>query len=96
MDNDWKNELHKLICAIRHEKEAGKLLSELLTPAEHDDLAKRWQIVKLLMKNETQRNISKKLKLSIATVTRGAKELNYGDGTFQIFFKRLYSRKFSK
>ena len=91
MAKDWKKELVKLLFSARSKKEVKELLNSLLTPSEYDELAKRWQIVKMLIGDTAQRKIKKELGVSIATVTRGSKELNYGNGVFQRFFKRLRS-----
>lgn len=92
MEDEWKKELAQLIASARGTKEAGLLLNALLTPTEHAELAKRWQIVKQLIQKVPQREIRDKLKASIATVTRGSRELQYGNGIFQKFYKRLRER----
>lgn len=93
MDARWKKELIGLIGSARNKEEIGELLSTLLTPAEHDELARRWQIVKRLIEGSTQRKVKEELKVSIATVTRGSRELKYGKGIFQKFYKRLRDKK---
>ena len=57
-------------------------LHDLLTPGEYDALAIRWQIVKLLADGLTQREITERLHISIATVTRGSRELYDKHGAF--------------
>ncbi len=92
MENEWKKELARLVASIRSAKEASELLGSLLTPAEHKELAKRWQIVKQLIEGVPQRAIRDKLSASIATVTRGSRELQYGNGIFQKFYERSKGR----
>lgn len=58
-------------------------LADLLTPEELEHLALRWQIVKLLHKGFTQREVSRQLKVSIATITRGSRVLRNRYGGFQ-------------
>lgn len=60
----------------------GAFLVDLLTPTERDDLAARWQIVKLLASNTPQRDIAQQLNVSIATVTRGSRALHDSKGGF--------------
>jgi TrpR family trp operon transcriptional repressor len=48
-------------------------LKALLTEKELEEIAKRLEIVRLLKEGKTQREVSKQLKVGIATVTRGAK-----------------------
>lgn len=92
MDDGWRPELNALIASARNAREAGALLKELLTPAEYDELAMRWQIIRGLIEGETQRAVRDELETSIATVTRGARELKYGNGAFKKFYTRLYGR----
>ena len=82
-------DLYALFIAVETEKEAEKLLSDILTPQELDSLAERWQIVQELAKKNTQREIAKKLKTSIAKVSRGSRILQYGEGGFLHFIKKL-------
>lgn len=88
MEDAWK-ELARLVASVKGTKEADAFLKALLTPVEHEELAKRWQIVKQLIQEVPQREIRDKLKASISTVTRGSRELQHGNGTFQKFYKRL-------
>lgn len=92
MKDAWKKELAKLITLAKGAKEIDELFKALLTPAEHEELAKRWQIVCGLIEGEPQRAIRDKLSASIATVTRGSRELKYGNGIFQKFYERLRGR----
>jgi len=92
MKPGWRKELGRVIASIKDEKEANELLCEILTPAEYEEVVKRWQIVKLLEQGVPQREIRDRLHVSIATVTRGARELKYGKGSFKKFYNRIYSR----
>ena len=89
MESDWKKELHALMASIKNKKEAEELLTSLLTPMEYDEIVRRWQIIKGLIEGESQRSIRDRLKISIATVTRGSRELKYGNQSLQKFYKRL-------
>lgn len=53
-------------------------LKGILTVKELDEIATRLQIVKLLKKGVSQQRIAKQLKVGIATVTRGSKEIAQG------------------
>lgn len=93
MEDNWKRELVELIASVKSKGEINELLTALLTPMEYEELAKRWQIVKRLIEGVPHREIKKELGASIATVTRGSREIRYGNGTFQKFYKRLEGRK---
>ena len=69
--------------AAKNRKLLREFLQDLLSPAEYKDLSIRWQIVKLLNKKVPHRDISKKLRVSVATVTRGSRELLNKKGGFK-------------
>ncbi len=60
----------------------GEFLIDLLTPAEYREISFRWQIVKMLHRGMPQRQIAKDLGVSVATVSRGARELLDPKGGF--------------
>ena len=93
MEADWEKELIELIASAKNRSDIKELLTALLTPVDYEELAKRWQIVKRLIEGAPQRDIKNELGASIATVTRGSREIQYGNGTFQKFYKRLEGHK---
>lgn len=64
-------------------------IKDLLTPSEYRDMGIRWQIIKRLVKRGKHREIASDLKIGIATVGRGSRELNDKDGGFWQMVKRL-------
>lgn len=82
-------ELCALLASIDSPKEADLLLSDLFTPQEVASLIERWQIVQLLKQGMPQRDIAEKLNISISTITRGSRALQYGSGGFDYFLKKL-------
>lgn len=50
----------------------------ILTPQEQEQLPKRLEIIKRLKKGQSQWQIAADLKVGVATVTRGSKELQKG------------------
>ncbi|OGK13095.1 hypothetical protein A3A93_04445 [Candidatus Roizmanbacteria bacterium RIFCSPLOWO2_01_FULL_38_12] len=71
-------DLAKLLVSINSVSEMENLLLGLLTPKEREELPRRIQIVKMLKKGLPQHHIASKLKVGVATVTRGAKEIQQG------------------
>ena len=69
------NEIYKILNELKSQKDISTFLSEILTNNELETLSKRWRILKLLAKGETQRKISKDLNVSLCKVTRGSKIL---------------------
>ena len=85
-----KKELLKILSGIKDVKLMEDFLVDLLTPAEVKDIVLRWQIVKLLSQGITQREVAKKLGVSISKVERGARELLDKKGGFgKILIKQI-------
>ena len=82
-------ELFELFAAIDTPTEAQKLLEDILTPHELESLTERWQEIKLLARGMTQRDIAKKLGISISKVSRGSNALKYGTGGFARMLQKL-------
>lgn len=93
MNDRWREELGKLFMHVENRSEVRGLLSGLLTPAEYDEIAARWQIVKLLKDGYPQRDVAEALGVSVATVIRGARELKYGSRSLHEFYDRMYGKK---
>ncbi|HOX60732.1 MAG TPA: Trp family transcriptional regulator [Candidatus Magasanikbacteria bacterium] len=68
-----KQELLDLILLAEDRVFLDKLLQDLLTPKEYEEIIKRWQIIRQLHLGISQREISKNLNVSITTVTRGSR-----------------------
>ena len=69
------------------------LLEDLLTPNETEALGERWQIVKRLRAGATQREVAAELGVSVTTVSRGARQLKYGTGGFEVALARKPRRR---
>lgn len=71
----WRQFIHWCQQA-EDEKQLDALFELVLTPEEKNDIATRCLIIKELVKQEdSQRDIAKKLNVSIAKITRGSNEL---------------------
>ena len=79
MSDKYLNELVQTLAAFSDHKQLRKFLAAILTPKELDEIPKRLQIIKMLKKGVAQRDISAKLKVGVATITRGSKELHKGN-----------------
>lgn len=60
-----------------------RFLKSLLTPNEIEEISTRWALVQLLDNGMSQRNISKKLGLSLCKITRGSRELKKNNSAFK-------------
>ena len=79
-----------VIKAAKNKALLHEFLYDLLSPAEYKDLAVRWQIVKMLYQKVPQREIAEKLHISIATVTRGSREMINKKGGFKQVLEKYY------
>jgi len=71
----FKSDLVHNLAEVQTDKNMRRLLDILLTPPEFDEMSRRLQILKKLIKGKTQRAIARDLGVGIATVERGAGEL---------------------
>ena len=78
MSKKYENELIDLLSGIAVNGAMADTLSNLLTPQELEEMALRLQIFKGLLKNKSQRQLAKDLNVSLATISRGNRELKYG------------------
>ncbi|RMH65494.1 MAG: transcriptional regulator [Calditrichaeota bacterium] len=67
--------IYRQMARLNNPAEIGKLFEALFTPAELEDLAARWEILKRLHRGDTQRKIAGELHLGLCKITRGSKEL---------------------
>lgn len=78
MEKDLLSQLSQEIVIMKTKEEVVNFFEAILTPKEIREIPKRLLIIKLLKSGMPQQEIAKKLKVGIATVTRGSKELAKG------------------
>jgi len=61
----------------------------ILTPNETDEVATRWALVREIDVGTTQREIARKMGLSLCKITRGSKELKKENSPFKRMFELL-------
>ena len=83
------DDLLSVLGSMQRPAELSRLLSDLFTPAEIEAVGERWSIVKLLAAGHPQRVVRDQLGVSIGTVSRGARQLRYGDDGFALAFDAL-------
>lgn len=85
-----KNTFATLLAAAKNAQEIEELFSALLTPAEKKTLQERVEIVEGLLAEKTQRKISEETGASLATISRGSREIKFGSGILQKLFSRVF------
>lgn len=90
---DWNqkknDQLFEGILALKNKDECARFFRDLCTMEEMADMSDRWQMVKMIIKGDSYREIARKLKVSTTTVARVAHWLNYGQGGYKLIVKRL-------
>lgn len=75
MNDSPLHSLAQSLSRLKKAKQVAEFLQEILTPSECSAVILRWRICQLLLKGETQRDISRQLGVSLCKITRGAREL---------------------
>lgn len=79
MNEGWK-EFLSLVKSIKSENELSGILKLVLTPEEFASIGGRILILQALLRgDESQRDMAERLKVSIATITRGSNALKIVD-----------------
>ncbi len=86
--NNFKHDLVHNLAEIQTDKSMRDFLDVLLTADEFEEISIRLQILKKLLKGQTQRKVAKVLGVGIATVTRGAAELKVKKAKVEGMIKR--------
>ncbi|MEA3223507.1 MAG: Trp family transcriptional regulator [Thermodesulfobacteriota bacterium] len=88
MDKGDIHELAEVLSRIRDKELMARFLEELFTPAEIGTFSLRWELVSLLNKGTSQREISKRLGISLCKITRGSRELKKGGSALKEVIRR--------
>jgi len=83
-------ELCRAVVAMQDEAECLNLLKDLCTPAELEAIADRWRVVPLLKVGRPYREIHDLTGVSVTTIGRIARFIDYGNGGYQLAYERLY------
>lgn len=76
---EYLKELSERMVSIKEPKLMESFLKTILTPKELEEVATRLQILKMLKDGVPQRKIASELGVSIGTISRGSREIQYGD-----------------
>ena len=87
-ESAFGKELEGVLLGVKSKKFLHEVLIDLLSPSEYKDLALRWQVMKMLYRGYSQREIRNKLRVSIGMVTRGSRELQNKKGGFAALLKK--------
>ena len=74
---------------LKTSDEAHRFFRDLCTAEEIDEMARRWQVAKMLADERPYREIADETEVSTATVTRVAHWLTHGKGGYRLILRRL-------
>ncbi|MCB9540103.1 MAG: DNA-binding transcriptional regulator [Myxococcales bacterium] len=86
---DLPADLVTVLAALSDPADVQRLMADLLSPAEARKVGERWAIMKGLTAGETHRAVRDRLGVSIATVSRGSRQLQFGAGGFDLALRTL-------
>ena len=94
-NNKPKDEFLNVLVEISKDKKfLDGFFKAILRPREYKEIAHRLQVFKMSFLGYPQRQIAKKLKVGLATVSRGAREVKKQDKIFKKIFQ--HAKKTSK
>lgn len=85
--------LFEAIATLDSRNEVAAFLEDLCTPAELEAMIDRWTVVPYLQKGSSYREIHKLTGVSLVTIGRVAKALQFGAGGYQLLLDRLASER---
>jgi TrpR-related protein YerC/YecD len=91
--NEKEKFLVKAFLALKTEKEMANFLRDLLTLPEIEEFANRLEIVRLLFKGESYKEIADETKVSTTTVSRVSHWLFSGTSGYYKVISKLQKRK---
>lgn len=83
-------DLFKAILELKTLDEVANFCRDLMTEAEIEEFASRWNVAKKLYEGKSQRIVSSETGVSIATVTRVNQWLRRGMGGYLTILRRIH------
>jgi TrpR-related protein YerC/YecD len=71
-----ENRLYEAVLQLRSVADCRNFFTDLCTPAEIEAMSDRWEVVRMLMKKESYRDIAGKTGVSLTTIGRVARFLH--------------------
>jgi len=89
LQNSAFSEMCKILADCQDAEFINAFLHCLMTPTEIKDFSTRWLLVKEIEKGTSQREIAKKLGISLCKITRGSRELHKENSAFKSVLEKL-------
>ncbi len=88
-EQDAEHRLYAAVMTLQDIDEAREFFRDLCTPAELQAIADRWRVVGLLREKRPYREIHDLTGVSVTTIGRVARFLEYGNGGYRRAVERL-------
>lgn len=89
IQNPHTDRLVRALLCLNDEAECYKLLEDLCTIREIQDLAQRLEVARMLREHITYNEIAQATGVSTATISRVNRSLSYGEGGYGMVLDRL-------
>jgi TrpR-related protein YerC/YecD len=89
LENKEIQELFKAVAKLKTTEEVKFFLRDLCTFSELKAMSERFQVAKLVAKENSYREINKKTGASTATITRVAHWFHHGMGGYRLVLNRM-------
>ena len=96
MTEEALREIASVIIQSRDPGLGEDFLVAMLTPRERKCMALRWRLVCMLAAGARQRDVARKLGVSLCKITRGSRELKYGRPGFKILVRKFVEEQRAK
>jgi TrpR family trp operon transcriptional repressor len=73
----------RILARLEDEALVEDFLVSILTPREISEVARRWELVRLLDQGMSQRSVARRLGMSLCKITRGSRELKKRNSAFR-------------
>jgi TrpR-related protein YerC/YecD len=95
--NKWKDpfvdSLFEAILSLENKEECYRFFEDLATVGEIKSLAQRWEVAKMLARDETYNKIVEVTGASTATISRVKRCLFYGADGYKLMLDKIESNK---
>ena len=90
---DPERALCQAIVGLASPEQVAAFLHDLCTPAELEALTDRWRVVAPLWRGRPYREIHERTAVSVTTIGRVARFLDFGNGGYRAAAERLYGKR---
>ena len=86
------NEIAAVLSRVQDPQLIAEFLASILTRRELQEVAGRWELVKLLARGQSQRAVARRLGMSLCKITRGSRELKKRNSAFKRVLESYVTR----